>query len=161
MLWRRRPNVRRLARRGKTRRLVRALTYRDFVTDRFGRMYDLGASTRRDAALALGSVPDTDDVDAGSALIESLRDSSAEVRRAASTALGARHETRAARALAEAGLSSRDPRYEHARAAAVEALFRLSGPRGRPGSRRHRHRARGRSQACTRHSFSHRRQRER
>ena len=128
MLWRRRPDVRMLARRGKTRRLVRALTYRDFVTDRFGRMYDLGASTRRDAALALGSVPDTDDVDVGSALIESLGDPSAEVRRAAAKALGARHETRAARALAEAGLSWRDPRYQHARAAAVEALFHLSGP---------------------------------
>ena len=73
-------------------------------------------------------MPDTDDVDVGSALIESLRDPSAEVRRAAAKALGARHETRAARALAEAGLSWRDPRYRHARAAAVEALFHLSGP---------------------------------
>jgi HEAT repeat protein len=128
MLWRRRPNVRRLARGEKTRRLVRALTYRDFVTDRFGRIYDLGAGTRRDAALALGSVADTDDVDVGSALIEALRDPSAEVRRAAAKALGARHETRAARPLAEAGLSWRDPRYEHARAAATDALFHLSGP---------------------------------
>ena len=128
MLWRRRPNVRRLARRGKSRRLVSALTYRDFVTDRFGRVYDLGASTRRDAALALGSAPDTDEVDVGSALIESLRDPSAEVRRAAAKALGARRETRAARALADAGLSWRDPRDQQAGSAAVEALFHLSGP---------------------------------
>ena len=128
MLWRRRPDVRKLARRGKVRRLVRALTYSDFLTDRFGRVYDLGASVRRDAALALGSVPDSDDVDVGSALIESLRDPSAEVRRAAAKALGARHETRAARALVEAALNWRDPRYQDARAAAVEALFHLSGP---------------------------------
>ena len=128
MLWRRRPDVRKLARRGNARQLVRALTYRDYLTDRLGRAYDLGASVRRDAALALGSAPDIDDVDVGTALIESLRDPSAEVRRAAAKALGARHETRAARALAEAALSWREPRYEHARAAAVEALYHLSGP---------------------------------
>ena len=128
MLWRRRPDVRKLARRGDAVRLVRALTYRDYLIDRLGRVYDLGAGVRRDAALALGSVPDTYDVDVGTALIESLRDPSAEVRRAAAKALGARHETRAASALAEVALYSCEPRYEHARAAAVEALYYLSGP---------------------------------
>jgi HEAT repeat protein len=128
MLWRGRPKVRKLARKNDAKRLVAALGYRDHVVDQQGRVYDLGASVRRDAALALASVPDSDTVDFGPELIKSLGDSSSEVRRAAAVALGARHEARAAIALTEAALSWDDPRYAAARAAASEALLELIGP---------------------------------
>ena len=72
MLWRRRPNVRKATRRGDAKRLVRALVYYDRLSDSQGRLYDLGAGVRRDAALALASVADTGEVDIGAALIGAL-----------------------------------------------------------------------------------------
>ena len=128
MLWRRRPNVRKLAAKGDAKRLVQALGYHDQLGDSYGRLYDLGVGVRRDAALALTSVADMGEVDVGAALIEALGDSSGEVRRAAASALGARREGRAAAALAEAALTWQDPRYEGARVAAADALIDLSGP---------------------------------
>ena len=128
MLRRRRPNVPRLAARGDAKRLVRALGYHDQLSDSYGRLYDLGAGVRRDAALALTSVADTGEVNIGVALIGALGDSSGEVRRAAASALGARREGLAAGALVQAALTWRNPRYEDARLAAVEALTDLSGP---------------------------------
>jgi hypothetical protein len=124
--WRRRPKIHKLARKGRTKRLVAALNYRDHLTDRLGRVYDLGASVRRDAALALATVPERDDVDVGAALIRSLHDPSAEVRRAAAEALGARQDHRAVPELAKAALTW-NGRYEPARAAALEALGALAG----------------------------------
>lgn len=128
MPWRRRPNIRKLARKHDAGRLVRALGYHDYMTDRLGRMYDLGAGVRRDAALALASVAGTDGVDVGAALIRSLSDSSGEVRRAAARSLGSRREIRAAPALAEAALARHEPRYAPAGTAAADALLDLSGP---------------------------------
>jgi HEAT repeat protein len=128
MLRRRRPKIRRLARKNDAKRLVRALDYHDQLSDNRGRVYDLGAGVRRDAATALTSVADTGDVDIGIALIRALGDTSGEVRRAAASALGARREGRAAAALAEAALTWPVPRYEAARLAAADALTDLSGP---------------------------------
>jgi HEAT repeat protein len=128
MLWRHRPNVHKAARSGDAKRLERALHYHDLLSDSQGRVYDLGVGVRRDAALALTSVADTDAVDVGNALIGALGDPSGEVRQAAAAALGARREGRAAAALAEGALTWRDPRYEAARLAAADALSDMSGP---------------------------------
>lgn len=126
MGWGRRPKVAKLARKKDVKRLTAALGYRDYVFDRDDRVLDLGVRVRRDAALALMSLPDVNGVDVVSALITSLGDSSAEVRRAAAAALGGRRESRAVSALAEAALSWDDPRYEIARAAAAAALLEMS-----------------------------------
>jgi HEAT repeat protein len=140
MLWRRRPNIRKLAHKHDVKRLVAALSYRDYWTDQLGRVYDLGAAVRRDAALALATVAagvaDGTDVgaspdrfDVGAALIRSLEDPSGEVRRAAATALGIRAEERAVSALADTALSSSPaPRYKASQVAAVKALVALDGP---------------------------------
>jgi HEAT repeat protein len=128
MMLRPRPKVRKLARKEDVKRLVKALAYRDYVTDSQDRAYDLGAAVRRDAALALASIEDSGDVDAGAALIRSLNDPSAEVRRAAATALGARGEKRAFEPLAEGAMFWDEQRYDGARAAALESLGELSEP---------------------------------
>ena len=128
MLARRRPKIPKLARKNDVKRLIAALDYQDFIFDREGRMYDLGVRVRRDAALALMSVGDTDTRDVGSALIRSLGDSSGELRQAAAAALGARREVRAATALTEAAMSWDEPRYAAARAAAAKALLELGVP---------------------------------
>jgi HEAT repeat protein len=127
MFWRRRPNVHKLARKGRTKRLVAALSYSDHLIDRLGRVYDLGTSVRRDAALALATVAERDDVDVGTALMRSLGDPSAQVRSAAANALAARRDRRAVPALTEAALTW-NGRYESARAGALEALSTLAGP---------------------------------
>jgi HEAT repeat protein len=127
MRWRRRPRVAKLARKNDVRRLVAALDYRDHVLDRYGRMYDLGAHVRRDAALALSSA-NTNGFDVSPSLTRSLGDHAGEVRRAAASALGARREARATIALLEAALTWEEPRYAAARAAATDALLRLSTP---------------------------------
>ena len=127
MRRRRRPTVAKLARKNDVRRLVSALDYRDQVLDRYGRMYDLGAHVRRDAALALATA-DTNGFDVGPPLTRSLGDHAGEVRRAAASTLGVRREARAATALLEAALTWEEPRYMAARAAAVDALLQLSAP---------------------------------
>ncbi len=124
----RRPRVRKLAQKRDSKRLVVALSYRDHVTDSLDRVYDLGAGVRRDAALALASMPATGDLDVGAALIRSLSDSSCEVRRAVASSLGARRERRAGPALARAALTWEEPQYGPARAAAVTALLELAEP---------------------------------
>jgi HEAT repeat protein len=105
---------------------VDALSYRDHVIDRLGRVYDLGTSVRRDAALALATVAECDEPDVGAALMRSLNDPSVQVRRAAAEALATRRDRRAVPALTEAALSW-NGRYEPARAAALEALAALAG----------------------------------
>ncbi len=124
----RRPNVRKLAEARDARRLVAALGYRDPVVDSHDRVYDLGTPVRRDAALALASLPDADGVDIGEALVKALGDSSEEVRQAVAAALGARRDQKAVPALGYVALSWDDPRYVAARAAAARALVALSGP---------------------------------
>jgi HEAT repeat protein len=128
MLWRRRPHVRKLARRGDARRLVRALSYHDYLTDRLGRVYDLGAGVRRDAALALAPMADTDAVDVATALTRSLQDPSVEVRRSVARALAIRGDRHTVPALADAALTWTDPRYEPARVAAIAALATMDEP---------------------------------
>jgi HEAT repeat protein len=125
--WRRRPDIRRLARKHDARRLVRALGYHDYLTDRLGRVYDLGASVRRDAALALAQTADTDGIDVESALIDALQDQASEVRGAAASALGTRGDRRAVAPLAQASVTWTGPRQGAARAAAVNALAQFPG----------------------------------
>jgi HEAT repeat protein len=125
MLPRRRPNVHKLVERQDTEGLVKALGYRDHIIDRHDRVYDLGAQVRRDAALALASAPGANGVDPGAALIRLLGDRASAVRSAAATALSARRDQRATAALIEAALTWDDPRYEIARATAVDALIEL------------------------------------
>ena len=127
MPWKRRPKVAKLARKNDVRRLVDALDYRDHVLDQYGRMYDLGAPVRRDAALAL-STANTNGLDVGPPLTRSLGDHTGQVRSAAASALGVRRDGRAAAALLEAALTWEGPRYVAARAAAVDALLQLSTP---------------------------------
>lgn len=122
----RRPKVGKLARKGDCNRLVAALSYRDHVADSLDRIYDLGTGVRRDAALALAVMPQTDDPDVGAALIRSLADNSGEVRRAVVSSLRARRERRAVAALTDAVLTWQEPRYGSARAAAVDALVELA-----------------------------------
>jgi len=122
----RRPKVGKLARKSDCKRLVAALGYRDHVADSHDRVFDLGAGVRRDAALALAAMPQTDGVDIGAALIRSLSDSSCEVRRAVVSSLSARRERRALPALTEAALTWDQPRYGPARDAAVDALVELA-----------------------------------
>lgn len=128
MLIHRRPKIRKLAQHSDAKRLVKALGYSDHVVDSHGRMFDLGAATRRDAALALVGVADTETNDIGAALIQALGDSSGEVRRAAAVALGARREGRAVEALTEAALTWEEGPSGEPRQAACRALADLSGP---------------------------------
>ena len=122
----RRPRVRTLARKRDSKRLVAALGYHDHVADSLDRVYDLGAGVRRDAALALGSMPESGELDVGAALIRSLGDPSGEVRRAAAQSLRSRRERRAMPALARAALTWVEPRYGLARAAAEDAIVGLA-----------------------------------
>lgn len=124
----RRPNVSKLAKRRDLKGLVAALSYHDHIADSLDRVYDLGASVRRDAVLALASMPAGDEVDIGAALIVSLGDSSGEVRRAAATSLGIRREPRAIMALAKGALTWERLGYESAGDAALDALLGLAGP---------------------------------
>lgn len=55
--FQRRPNIARLARRGKVEKLIGALSYRDVLTTR-RRQFDLGAPVRAEAARALGEIGD-------------------------------------------------------------------------------------------------------
>jgi HEAT repeat protein len=127
MLGRRRPNVPKLARKRDVAGLVAALSYRDVVTDRDGRAYDLGASVRRDAAHALAPLADASaGVDVGAALIRALGDASGDVREGAARALAARPDLRAVPALATAALSPAGSPHAPA-AAAADALVQHSG----------------------------------
>jgi HEAT repeat protein len=128
MLWHRRPNIQRLARRRDTRRLADALSYHDYWIDQHARVFDLGASTRRDAALALATVGDdgAPGVDVGAALIGALADRSGEVRRAAAIALGVRSEDRAVVPLLDGVLGSTRPLDDRFQSAALAALLRMN-----------------------------------
>jgi HEAT repeat protein len=121
MLWRRRPRVEKLASQQDIKRLVAAADYRDFVSDSRGRLHDLGASTRRDAVIAIANVADTNGIDVGASLLKALGDPSGDTRRAAAWALGVRHELRGVDALRAVALGS----GEDAEAAA-DALVTLA-----------------------------------
>jgi HEAT repeat protein len=124
MLGRRRPNVQKLARRGKAARIVRALHYHDEIVDRAGRVFDLGVDVRRQAAGALAEVDAPDALDA---LVDALEDEAPSVRAAAAEALGARGDDCAVADLAWVAASP----LEHdgsLRAAARQALGRLAAP---------------------------------
>jgi HEAT repeat protein len=122
MLGRRRPNVQKLARRGKAAAIVNALAYRDEIVDREGHVFDLGVDVRRQAATALAEI---DAPEAFDALVDALEDEALSVRTAAAEALGARGDRRAVSDLAWVAASP-DHRDAELRAAARQALGRLA-----------------------------------
>jgi HEAT repeat protein len=124
MLGRRRPNVQKLARRGKASRLLDALSYRDELVDREGHVFDLGVEVRRQAAAALAEV---DGLHVFDALVAALDDDAPSVRAAAAQALGARGNARAVTELAWASASPGE-RNGEARVAARQALRQLGAP---------------------------------
>ncbi len=119
--WRR-PKVGKLAERHNTRRLLRALHYRDVVADNRDRLFDLGAPIRRDAARALAFETNPNGFDIDAALIEAFADPFSEVRAAAAGSLAARRARRAVPALAHGAVTWSDDR---AVAAATDALIDL------------------------------------
>jgi HEAT repeat protein len=124
MLGRRRPNVQKLARRGKAARIVRALRYHDEIVDRAGRVFDLGVDVRRQAA---GALAELDAPEALDALVDALEDEAPSVRAAAAEALGARRDDCAVADLAWVAASPAES-DGGLRAAARRALGRLEAP---------------------------------
>jgi HEAT repeat protein len=116
--------VQKLARRGKTSHLLRALSYRDELTDRDGNVFDLGVDVRRQAAAALAEVDGPDVFDA---LVAALDDEAPSVRAAVAQALGTRGNARAVAALAWVAASPGE-RNGEPRVAARQALRQLGTP---------------------------------
>jgi len=123
---RRRPDVRRLTRKGDVAGLVAALEHTDQVLDRGGRRVDVGASVRRDAAEALG---DHDDPLVVRGLVGRLSDENEAVRLAAIRALRWRPEDDVVLALAGGVGSWPSPEGDGSRAEALDALLEIRDPR--------------------------------
>jgi len=123
---RRRPNVRRLARRGDVAGLIRALEHTDIVLDRQGRPWDVGGLVRRDAVEALAG---RDDPAALEALIGRLSDEDESVRLAAIGAIRHRPDGQVIRALAGGVGSWPSPEGDGSRAEALDALLEIGHPR--------------------------------
>jgi HEAT repeat protein len=128
MFFRRKPNIRRLARRHDVTRLIAALHYRDLTSAQDGRPVDLGVSIRTDAAEALGAIGDPLAV---TALVQAARtEESPSVLRAVVRALDGHYEPQALEALIDALCTRLGPQYErvrttideHLRAAPLETL---------------------------------------
>jgi HEAT repeat protein len=128
MFFRRKPNIRRLARRHDVTGLIAALHYRDLTSAQDGRPVDLGVSIRTDAAEALGAIGDPLAV---TALVQAARtEESPSVLRAVVRALDGHYEPQALEALIDALCTRLEPQYErirttideHLRAAPLETL---------------------------------------
>ena len=124
----RRPNVRRMTRRGDLAGLVEALEYNDPVADRRGHSVDLGVPVRMAAVEALAQSTHPDAV---SGLVRALDDDHGGVRSTAIGALRARREDRVTRALVArvASPASPDGEGERSRAEALDALLDTGDPR--------------------------------
>lgn len=125
LLWRRRPNVERLRRKGKVERLVRALSYEDPITDRDGRYLDLGVEVRRRAVCALAEL---NGPSAYEGLLRALEDPAPDVRIAAVHGLRERDSVLAVEHLSSAVTNWTEARYTGARAEALEAMLSLRDP---------------------------------
>ncbi|MEA2125808.1 MAG: hypothetical protein QOI80_2590 [Solirubrobacteraceae bacterium] len=128
----RRPNVRRLERRGNVPGLAASMQVRDVVTGGGGRV-DLAAPTREAAAYALGRL---DDPEATLALVAGLDDDDDRVRLAALEGLSGRLTPEAVTALADAALRWAGPRTAALGGEARRALVELAETEGNDVARR-------------------------
>ena len=119
------PRVDKLARKGDVERLVQALGYEDPISDRDGRVVDLGAGVREAAIEALTQL---DGPVAHDGLVRALDDPEERVRVAAIRALGARAEAASAEPLAAIATGRSRPEHVDAREEATEALVTLRHP---------------------------------
>jgi HEAT repeat protein len=119
------PNVEKLARKGKVEGLIRALRYEDVVSDRDGRMIDLGATVRAQAALALAHI---DSQEAVGGLIQALGDSLESVRVSAIRGLREHGGDSVAERLMAAVTAWTRPDFAAARADALEAVIHIGHP---------------------------------
>jgi HEAT repeat protein len=118
--------VARMARKGDVQGLIEALSYRDVVADRDGRLTDLGIRARIDAAAALGRLAHEEVV---GPLVEALRtDASLQVRVMCARALGAAGWASAADPLAQVAALFVDESLTWVRTEAIEALVALGDP---------------------------------
>lgn len=118
-MFNRRPNIARLARRNKVEKIIAALSYRDVVSVRNGRV-DLGAPVRRDALRALSERDDPDSTAPFIRVVVSDPDST--VRETAIVALRGHTEPDVLEALLDGVCGWRDPHLERARRAALVQL---------------------------------------
>src|SRR3954471_6494313 len=118
----RRPNVRRLQRRGDADGLAYAARYREIITDA-GRRTDLGVAIRRNAVEALGAIEPRPHVDV---LITALNDDAESVRYAAIGALAGCSQPEAIDAVADAALAWDGPGDADFRRQALRVLDDLA-----------------------------------
>jgi HEAT repeat protein len=123
---RRRPNVRRLARRGDLGGLIHALEHVEVVRDREGSYLDVGGLVRRDAVVALA---DRDEPSVRQALIERLSDEDESVRLETIRALRKWPDEPVARAFAGGVGSWPSPEGDGSRDEALAALLDIGHPR--------------------------------
>ena len=102
---------------------MRLLATHDWLVDADGQARDLAVGRRLEAVAALGTI-ERPDAEAG--VVRALDDDDPRVRRAAVAALGAEVSPKAAKALARAAATWRDPSLGQARAAALDLLERLN-----------------------------------
>jgi HEAT repeat protein len=124
-LWGGTPDIAKLKRNGRVDRLVRALQFEDVVTDRDGRVVDLGAGVRKTAVAALA---DVDGDAARGGLITALRDPEEDVREAATWALRERCDPETVDPLLDAVTHWTAPEQAIARGHALEALVAIGDP---------------------------------
>jgi HEAT repeat protein len=119
------PRVEKLQRKGRVEKLVRALSYEDPVTDRDGRVVDLGTETRRQAAEALATLNMPGAYDG---LLRALEDPEEIVRVTALRGLRERGDPVAVEQLTSAVTNWTEPQYARARQEALETLAFLRDP---------------------------------
>jgi HEAT repeat protein len=119
---RRRTKAERLAARGDVRRLARLLKAHDWLVDADGQARDLAVGQRLEAVAALGTV---EGAEAEAALVQALRDDDPRVLQAAVIALGPDASDKAARTLARAAATWRDPSLAQARQSALDVLVAM------------------------------------
>jgi HEAT repeat protein len=124
-LWGGTPDIDKLKRKGRVERLVRALGFEDVLTDRDGRVVDLGAGVRKAAVAALA---DVDGEAARDGLIAALRDPEEDVREAATWALRERRDPETVDPLVDAVTHWTAPEQAISREHALEALLAIADP---------------------------------
>ena len=125
LAWGGAPDVEKLSRRGDTEGLVRALGYEDSMTDRDGRVVDLGAAVRAAAAEALARVEDPSVV---GLLMRAADDPEETVRVAAIRGLRERRDVSAVEGLVHVAANWSGPVRRASREEAVDALASVRDP---------------------------------
>lgn len=121
---RRRPNIRKMARRNDLAGIGQALGYRDDVTDTRGRVYDLGVAVRLEAT---GALAEFDEPSATGHLIAALGDPSPDVRSQSIEALQSRDDPQIVDAMVAAAIHWSAPPFGRPRSLAVAFLARRGG----------------------------------